>query len=50
MFDLHTEEEFTSCISFKSEGMIKMDECVFKKCCEKFKKKKKKRCKKCPDK
>ncbi|MFT6867200.1 MAG: hypothetical protein ACJA08_002039 [Cyclobacteriaceae bacterium] len=49
MFDLNYSEEHPSSISFKSEGMIKMDECVFKKCCEKFKKKKKKRCKKCPD-
>lgn len=49
MFDTYTGETNTASHPFKSEGMVKMDECVFKKCCKKFKKKEKKRCKKCPD-
>jgi len=33
-----------------SKSYFESDECVFKKCCEKYKKKKGEHCKKCPKK
>ena len=32
-----------------SKSLVNLDECVFKKCCKKYKKKGKKHCKKCPN-
>lgn len=33
---------------FRREGMLSLDECLFKKCCKKYKKKGKQHCRKCP--
>jgi len=30
------------------KGFVRLDECMFKKCCKKYKKKNKSHCKKCP--
>ncbi len=49
MQDILLENEVHTCNPYQKEGLMKMNECVFKKCCEKYKKKEKKRCKKCPN-
>lgn len=48
-------EELEACgsgMAWNSEhsdkGFIRLDECMFKKCCKKYKKKNKSHCKKCP--
>lgn len=45
--DIEEKDLFTT--GMKEYGPMANEGCVFKKCCKKYKKKGKKRCKSCPD-
>ena len=44
-YALFEEESKTS---FQREGLVNFEECLFKKCCKKYKKKGKQHCRRCP--
>jgi len=47
-YQQYLEEDRSTLGSFEGKSMLREDECVFKKCCKKYKKAGKSHCRKCP--